>query len=356
MSPKIGARLREERVAQNLSSGDVSAQTKIPLDRLYLLEEDQVDFTNRDINRILRILKKPVAWLIEPELPVIARRYKSLDLKRNTEFDLALEYLAYDVRHLLDIDVLAGVERPHFDVTRTHRQAAVLASKIRSSSQTSPTAPILNISALCEELGLLVFAAEFPDTNNAGGSMLEILATKDDRTIGIALIDSSKHYFLQRFTLAHELCHWLIGDDFETAPEDKSTLVPRGNVSEKISDEAFCNSFAAHLLFPEEARRKVVQTSSMEKIGQSATKLALQYQISWHSTVDLLMSSGLIEKPTAELLREDPFLDSKVMDSQPPAAIEQVSLTFRAAVERAKSRGVLTPMQAEKYLYGFRPN
>ena len=117
------------------------------------------------------------------------------------------------------------------------------------------------------------------------GSPFEGAATEiqrnSERDFGVALVATRADSMRPRFTLAHELGHWLFGTTFADA-------CGRSDV------ERFMNSFAAHLLMPEEYVHKV----KAEYVGEPARLFVMAISarcgVSWTATLTHLLNLGTI--------------------------------------------------------------
>lgn len=356
----LGEKVLEERTQQRLHSGDVAAQAGITVDVLSNIENGSYYPQPFELDGILRALNRPLTWITEGELPVIARRYASIEQPKRTLFDRGLETLAHDLRYLLDQGIVRGTERKIYDRPRTHDQAALLAKQIRNEVGLSIAEPIVDIAQICESFGLYEFAADFSDGYPCtAGAMIEVTSTNGSAAIGTALVDSGRYAFIQRFVLAHELCHWLIGDDFEAngAMDSDSFSSPRDPLSrtrsrELISEEEACNSFAAHFLFPAEATDRFIGLHTKLGTTDAAVELALSYGLGWRSTVGLLHNAGHFDRRTAQLLWDQQEPDARICSTMSHPDKNRVRTSFLSQLEKAVEDNLLDYEEAQSYAYG----
>jgi predicted transcriptional regulator len=91
----------------------------------------------------------------------------------------------------------------------------------------------------------------------------------------------TEHYFRQRFTMAHELGHYilhrdLIGDGLDDDQMYRSTQHGRFyNTAIKLVHESQANAFAANFLMPEDLVRRVVESE-----GRDMKQLMARFQVS----------------------------------------------------------------------------
>lgn len=149
-------------------------------------------------------------------------------------------------------------------------------------------APV-NVEAAIRSLGLkLRKNADLPEgiaghIKRLGDDEFEIASTKSD------------HYFRQRFTMAHELGHWvlhrgLIGSGVDDDTKYRSTEI--GDLyNTEIDDvhERQANAFAAKFLIPERLLKQKVNSNE----GSNLRQLATQFQVSPSAMRWRLKSLGL---------------------------------------------------------------
>lgn len=323
------------------------------LETLNRIEEGEHYPSVKELDLLLRALNKPLAWAAEETPSVITRRYSQVGATRPTPIEFGLEVIAYDVRHLLDQKVLTGTSRPTFPIPRTHHEAERLAMAVREEAKLTPDQPIEDLTELCQRFGLWEFASPFDgDSKSSPGLMCELTASDRSTQVGIALIDSSKYTFHQRFVLAHELCHWLIGDDFEGEQITPEELESRKNKHQALPIEEACSSFAAHLLLPLQAMNGFRSDVADTKLVRAAIELAAEYGVGWRSTVDLLMNASLVSTSTADRMKRDAASDAEVIERQYALDAFRVPSDYIEQLNKAVEAGSIDPTVALRYSYG----
>jgi Zn-dependent peptidase ImmA (M78 family) len=123
-----------------------------------------------------------------------------------------------------------------------------------------------------------------------------ILVVKNDHaTIGV---NESHHPNRQRFTLAHELGHFLLHSDSTNVFIDASPVFFRDKTSSEGSklQEIEANAFAAELLMPEHMLRKITQNQPLDAFDEGAVRrLATQFGVSTQAMTIRLTKLGLID-------------------------------------------------------------
>jgi Zn-dependent peptidase ImmA (M78 family) len=110
-------------------------------------------------------------------------------------------------------------------------------------------------------------------------------------------INSLHHPNRQRFTLAHEIGHFVLHrDDLEDVHVDKFVLQFRDKTSSKGQNlkEIQANRFAAELLMPEEFLRRDVKEVGLQDLhdDEAVKDLAKKYQVSVQAMTTRLTSLG----------------------------------------------------------------
>jgi Zn-dependent peptidase ImmA (M78 family) len=124
-------------------------------------------------------------------------------------------------------------------------QGKRLAERIREEWGLDDDPLPINGESLIEELSGLDIALEPLDQQISG-----LYARVDD--FAIALVDSSATAGRQRFTMLHELCHFLMEDT-------DRLLVDKHLAGRRSHHERRANAFAAHFLMPEKSIRRYVR-------------------------------------------------------------------------------------------------
>lgn len=108
-------------------------------------------------------------------------------------------------------------------------------------------------------------------------------------------VNEKDNYFRRRFTMAHELAHFLahrdlIGEGVDDTPAYRSTdLGQFHNKKIKATHEAEANRLAARLLMPEE-----LVTKYFSELGQDIPNMAKKFQVSEQAMSYRLQALGLI--------------------------------------------------------------
>ncbi len=127
------------------------------------------------------------------------------------------------------------------------------------------------IEDICKKLGLNVVEFDFPDTFSG-------VLRKEKMAIGV---NKNHPTVRQRFTLAHELGHFLLGHEDDTIDGRSDRPMP-------LEREA--NSFASRLLIPADAVTKMIN-----EIGLDLKALAKEFLVSEQAMTIRLLDMGFIK-------------------------------------------------------------
>ena len=147
--------------------------------------------------------------------------------------------------------------------------------------------PPVDIGSITKLLGFDVIPFEFPDHISA-----VTFIENDIKSIGV---NAGHAPTRQRFSLAHELGHFLSGhesyDHEKTHVEDRPTFMGSHN-----HQEIEANEFAAELLMPAELLRR-----DIAEYGLDVPTLARRYDVSeqamWIQLIDLKLASHYAKSP-----------------------------------------------------------
>lgn len=259
---------------------DFASEFDIRLDQLNALEAGVTDNAEVLIPRLADGLGLPEGWFrwdhdtvasalvaIEPD--------QRLDLDLGT-FRFGLEKKRFEVWRAVQDGLLTHRQRPTYRAITDNDIASDVAAEVRRSFGLGHQ-PIRDLANLAEDMGLIVFTLNGPDSPVDG-----LMAEVEDSGYGVCLINSSGSDVRQRFTLAHEIGHWVGGDAFckETFGGDQ---------------ERYMNAFAVHLLLP-----KYQITEQFDELVQirgdrdAAIIISAEFGTSWSATLSQLRNLGKI--------------------------------------------------------------
>lgn len=219
------------------------------------------------------------------------------DLVQLDGLDPHIDAFARDIELLIELKALPPVESRKPRVPDTLDEAEVLAADIRHELG-DPNGPMQNLPAATERLGLYVASVDLGQHLPDGAYVaLEGAA---------ATIVNGSHPAGRRFTLAHELGHHVMADEYSTDWSVDQTKEDR---------ERRINAFAVHLLMP---RQSVVETwaayGGYADPRDAMIRVAVKYRVSWTAACGHLQNLGVIDDDVENDLRRRPPTRSDLLE------------------------------------------
>ncbi|MFH1176958.1 MAG: XRE family transcriptional regulator [Acidobacteriota bacterium] len=335
--PELGERVVRARRAAGFTQSDLAAAVGMDRTAISKIENGDRRVDSLELGRIAEILKRPVSWFLTTPIPaVISRRQAREGIELAA--DILLETLATDVEQLVEMGLLSPVRPPQLDLAVESVESAESAA-IQIRNQLQPDGALLDLARLAEQLGLYVFVLELEP--NVEGSYLALEAG------GVALVQGRDPSGKRRFTIAHELGHHVLADEYSS---DWIT----GDRDER---ERLISAFAIHLLLP----RSAVLTRWRQLDGDSdpwnaTIHLAAEYGVSWSAVCAQLRNLRLVDEETRRALtRRRPvradYLERMLgVPAEPPCPA--VPPGFAAAVIKGYRRHLLGRERALELLRG----
>lgn len=131
--------------------------------------------------------------------------------------------------------------------------------------------PPVDVIAIAEEIGLPVYEDDAMPDNISG--MLLKNAELGGSSGYCVIVNASHHINRKRFTVAHEIAHYILHRD-EIGDEVKDNALYRSHLSNAI--EAQANKFAADILMPWD----LVNRMTSNLLSQDVASLARKFQVS----------------------------------------------------------------------------
>jgi Zn-dependent peptidase ImmA (M78 family) len=184
--------------------------------------------------------------------------------------------------------------------------------------------PLWELARVAEELGLFAFSLDVGD-DRIDGTYAALEAG------GVAIINGSHESGRRRFTLAHEIGHHVLQDEYATDWDAPAAAGDR---------ERLVNAFAIHFLAPRSAiERRWQELEGPRDPWLAALRLAAEFGVSWTALCGQLANLALVDQAgLAQLMSQHPFraayLEHEIVireDLQPP----QTSPRYAAAVIKA---------------------
>jgi Zn-dependent peptidase ImmA (M78 family)/transcriptional regulator with XRE-family HTH domain len=275
---ELGQRIAVAREAASLSQADFGARLGLGQSAVSRIESGERSVSSLELAEVASVLRVSVLELLEERpvsaLSVAARAQRA---KSPAAVDRALQrakdLIAID--HLLDELELPEPSSPRApgvsqETGEPHVQGQEFAKALRERLDLG-LAPIPRLPELIEERMSIDVALQPLD----GG--VDGLCLQAER-VALLLVNSEPTWGRQRFTLCHELAHFLWGDGDEF-------LVDEGLFESTRPEEVRANAFAAHFLMPIEGLRRRLGDAEID--AGSSMDLVFHFGVSleaflWH--------------------------------------------------------------------------
>jgi Zn-dependent peptidase ImmA (M78 family)/transcriptional regulator with XRE-family HTH domain len=339
---ELGNRVMSARKDQGLTQVELATAIGVERTIITKIETGQRTVESAELARLAKVLRRPIAWFVsDPPPSVVSRRADRGDVVRWE--DIQLEALAQDVEQLIDIGVLrpAAAKVASIDAIGAAEGAALEA---RRAAGLQDDEPVWDLVRVVERLGLYAFVLDLDAREDAqiDGSYV---ALKD---CGVALINGAREGGRRRFTIAHELGHHILNDQY-----DPEWIVG----SDSTEREKVVNAFAIHFLMPRSAlARYALSLLAGDDLRDVAIRIAVELGISWSAACAQLHRLGylsarqfeqlVLERPTSVDLLE------RELTIRSDATAPLVPPGYAAAVIRALRKMKIGPVRAIELLHG----
>ena len=282
----LAARLAMARERSGISQTELAEQVSLTQSAISRIESGARGVDSLELAAISQALKVSVVDLLEErpvadELEIAARMTEVNDT-------IAVDAALSRVLDLLRLDrVLDDAGEPHSppefaaiqlpDSANPIEQGKLVAAMLRERWELGDDPLPPSLVNLVEQLSGLNVALEPMDERVAG-----LCACVDD--FAVALIDSSVTYGRQRFTMAHELCHFVLRDGNRVVVDER--------LGGKTNTERRANAFAAYFLMPEQSIQRYIRGREVD--GAVVVELQYTFGVSLDSLLWHLLNLGHI--------------------------------------------------------------
>lgn len=342
-SEELGERIREARVAAGVSQAKLAERLDVDRSALVRIEAGERKVSAVELFTIAEVLDFPLSHFVYPpsQTVVSARRELSEDdsliAKKRYKADVDLQAFLRDAEWLLEHAYLRPAEMPKFSLGADSESARAAAVQVRR--QLAVTGPIEGMVAFAELVGLYVRALS--SLKDDGGSLTPRLG------FGVAIVGSGQEPGRRRFTVAHEIGHHLLGDEYSSDV---------GVAASRDEREALIDAFAAELLVPQlELRSRWEQFEGSILAKDRLVQLAGEYRVSWSSLLDSACRAGVLDGKERRALRaqtpvKGDFLRLLGQEPTPDVLPKEMGPTWRRAVMRAYTDGRITRARTAELL------
>lgn len=290
----LGERIARARERAALSQGDLAERIGLTQSAISRIESGERSVESLELAKLAKALDISVLDLLEErplmeELLVAARA----EVEESAGLDRALNRVVDLVRLQQLVESAPGAHPepmegvPDVSGTNPVSEGEQLARQIRKRWQLDDDPLPNNFESLVEDLSGLSIALE-----PLGEQVAGLYACIDETAI--ALVDSSVPLGRQRFTVAHELCHFLL--------RDTDRLIVDKQLTGRTNAERRANAFAAHFLMPQESVRRYLR--SREPSEEVVIELVYTFGVSLQALLWHLFNLGLLSKGRMKKMQE----------------------------------------------------
>lgn len=339
----IGERVRECRIAADMSQEELASALKLDRTMIAKIERGVRRVDALELAKLSTVLQVPLGYFLDSPPSVVSRRVELADdtvtdaTRQSHRLEVALSTWLADIRQLVELGVLNPPEIHRYseavqDLSSARRAALWVRERLSYGIE-----PIDSLMSVCERLGQLVAVVEVP---GEGASLVE-----DD--LAVAVVSRHGDPGRRRATAAHELGHLIVGDEYST---DIGIHASRGE------REAIIDAFAAELLLPAAAFRRVIPSGERAK-RDDLVVLAARFRTSWSLTVRQAVAAEAIDRSVAKEMRRSNPTRAELMEAvgwapQPDLETVRVPPSFAHAVMESCKRSLITQSRAVELMRG----
>ncbi|MBC6471175.1 helix-turn-helix domain-containing protein [Actinomadura alba] len=334
----VGQRVRESRIAAGLSQEDLARAVDLGRTMIAKIEAGKREIDALELSRLAQALGLPLGHFLSKPPAALSRRSELSDdtaseaAGESYRLDASLQTWLADIRQLVAHGVLEVPEHRNYpERVRDHESACAAARWVRSELGLS-VEPIDTLMSICEKMGQLIAVVETPGD---GASLI-------DDVIAAAVVSLTGDPGRRRTTAAHELGHFVLGDEYSS---------DLGIHASREDREKVINSFAAELLLP----MSVVKDRAANNVcsRDELVRLAASYRVSWTLAVNQAVKAGVGDR---NLSRDRPtkaeLLEAIGWAPQPDLESLRVPPVFAQAVLQAWRQSMITSARAVEMMRG----
>lgn len=337
----VAARVLQARERAGFSQSQLAERLGMSRPSLTRVEQGQRRLDALELVRLSRATGRSVEWFVSRSPDVFASHRMGVSAGQDVAaLEERLESTARDVELLADIGMLTPhpAQLPSGVTTLAEAETGAVQARAMVGR---PGGPLLELQSVVESLGLLSFAFGLGSDVIDGG----YVRVND---IGVALINGAMDAGRRRFSLAHELGHHLLADEY---------TVDFGVGSTREEREALINAFAIHFLLPRGSvtTRWNELASDWDDHRMRLVVLAAEYRVSWSAVISHAYTLGLIDHLEHDVLRvrrpvAGDYVEVGISFVEELAPVSLPS-TYAQAVIRAYRRSLISATRAVELLH-----
>ena len=340
---EVGEQLRQARLAIGMSQADLASRVGLDRTMIAKIEAGNRRVDALELARLSLVLQVPMDYLLQPQPRILSRRTQVMTEDSDTEMareshrlEVALVIWLRELQQLIELGLLrsqplliypASVESP-----AAARDAALWAREQLGFDD----GPIDALMEFCERAGQYVLVTELPGD---GASIV-------DGDLAAAVVSLRGDPGRRRATVAHELGHLMLGDEYSS---------DLGVHASRAEREAAVDVFAAELLLP---TRVVAAESRGGAISREGLiRLAARHRTSWSLALRQAVHAGVLEAHDRRRWSQSSptraeFLDAVGWVPQPDLESVRVPPGYAHAVITAWRNCLVTSARAVELMHG----
>lgn len=339
----VAARVVQARERAGFSQSALAERIGLSRSSLTRVEQGQRRLDALELVRLAQATGRSVEWFVTRSPDVFAsHRAGAAAGEEVAALEERLEGIARDVELLAEIGVLTIRPAGLPSGVTTVQEAEAGAVEARQLVDT-PDGPLPQLQSAVERLGLLSFAFDLGSDVIDGG----YVRVND---IGVALINGATEPGRRRFSLAHELGHHLLADEY---------TVDFGVGSTSEEREALINAFAVHFLLPRASMTARWHDLACEwqDHRMRLVVLAAEYRVSWSAMVSHARNLGLIDRGELDLLQArrpvpGDYAETGIRFVEELTPLPALPTSYAQAVMRAFRRSLISATRAVELMHG----
>jgi transcriptional regulator with XRE-family HTH domain/Zn-dependent peptidase ImmA (M78 family) len=345
---EVGARIRQARLASQLSQAELASALGIDRTALARVEGGQRQVSALELFRLSEVLQVPIAHFVtRPPAAVMSHRRELTDdadqvTRARFRLDAALEAHGRDAEWLLSQGFLSpsavpttglGQLGPSGQADAPRTVALELRSRLGCGLE-----PLGSMADLCGRAGLQVVVVPGME---AGASLLL------DPGVGVAIVGAESPPGRRRFTAAHELGHFILQDEYTT---DIGVAASRDEREQRI------DAFAGEFLLPRDGLVAAWERLSQQPPRHRLVHVAGSYRVSWSTALRAAADAGLIDGDAlgqwvSRAPQRGEFLEVLGQEPLEDLTPGETSPQWRQAVIAAWRSGIVTASRVVELLH-----
>ena len=339
---EVGSRVALARERAGFTQQQLADRLRLHRSAVTRIELGQRQLDALELAQIADGLGRSVEWfLTEPPAAIASHRGDHSNDAEVQRLEDELERAGRDVELLLELGDLSLTSARLPGGVGSLEEAEVGAQEARVLLAAGP-GPLLDLQSVVEGVGMVAFSYDLGPSVIDGG----YVRVSD---VGVALVNGSADSGRRRFTLAHELGHHLLADEY----------TPDLGLGSTSSDrEKLVNAFAIHLLLPRDAVTARWQhlKSDDDDVRRRLIVIAAEYRVSWTAAIAQAVTLRLITRDEFGLLeaRRPTQADYFEIGLRFASELEPVALppAYSKAAIHAYRRGVISADRVVEFLRG----